>query len=455
LNTSANRKADSAKTVVYTSAALNYLPKVRKLFASVRKHHPEFELVLALADRLPEAMDFSKEPLDRVITVEQLDIPDRTRWIYFHTLVELATAIKPFVMASLLREEDVGRVIYLDPDIVLFSRIDDILKVLDSANIALTPHQTEPDTTQAAIEDNEICSLKHGIYNLGFIAVRNSSESQRFAKWWSDRVYHYCVADIPNGLFTDQRWIDFAPVFFEGVHILKSPRFNVATWNLTTRKLSGDQEHGYKVNGEPLGFYHFTGFDSGAHRLMATKNAPENDAVTSLVDWYTEQTKFDDLDPISHQTWGYANYDDGSPIPLQHRRYYRSRSDLREAMIDPFAMVDDLNVQNWMIYQGPVERPDLFDALPPEVVEMDEVSEVIEWQEIVKEPELAEALEAQELAPVDIVPHDPSNVGLKRMIGAVVKFFRSSAYRQEISGNLRAVLREKGPLGLLSYIFKF
>ena len=29
------------KTVAFTSAATNYLPKVRKLFASIRQHHPE------------------------------------------------------------------------------------------------------------------------------------------------------------------------------------------------------------------------------------------------------------------------------------------------------------------------------------------------------------------------------------------------------------------------------
>lgn len=413
--------------MVYTSAALNYLPKVRKLFASVRKRHPEFELVLALADRLPAKMDFSKEPLDRVISVEQLDIPDRTRWIYFHTLVELATAIKPFVMASLLREPDVERVIYLDPDMVLFSRIDDIVSVLDTANIALTPHQTEPETTLEAIEDNEICSLKHGIYNLGFIAVSNTEESRRFAKWWSDRVYHYCVADIPNGLFTDQRWIDFAPVFFEGVHILKSPRFNVATWNLTTRKLAGDETRGYTVNGEPLGFYHFTGFDSGAHRLMATKNAPMNDAVTSLVDWYAEQTRFDELDPISHQTWGFANYDDGTQIPLMHRRYYRLRQDLRGTFTEPFQVGNDMSLKSWMVHQGPLERPDLFTALSLPVVGT---------------------------APEETVKRN-SNHGFKRMISAISQFFSSHDYRDEITGNLRVVWKEKGLTGLLSYIFKF
>ena len=80
------------KTVVFTSAATNYLPKVRKLFSSIREHHPEWDIVLALADRDVGAVDFRAEPLDEVIAVEQLDIPDRERWIYFHTIVELATA---------------------------------------------------------------------------------------------------------------------------------------------------------------------------------------------------------------------------------------------------------------------------------------------------------------------------------------------------------------------------
>ena len=487
LNTKAPTKTKYAKTVVYTSAALNYLPKVRKLFASVRKYHPEFELVLALADRLPEGMDFSKEPLDRVISVEQLDIPDRTRWIFFHSLVELATAIKPFVMISLLKEQENRRVIYLDPDIVLFSRIDDIVAVLDRANIALTPHQTEPENTLPAIEDNEICSLRHGIYNLGFVAVRNTPESLRFAEWWAHRVYHYCVADIPRGLFTDQRWIDFATVFFNGVHILKSPRFNVATWNLTTRNLAISEKGTYTVNGENLGFYHFTGFDSGAHRVMATKNAPENEAVKSLVDWYTEQTKFDVLDPISHQTWGFANYSDGTPILLAHRRYYRVREDLQAAFFDPFEADDEqeFSIKSWMINQGPLECPDLFvfasDSVP-EVLE--DMGSLVSADDDSSETENTEAPVEAKVLPVPELPVEvrlqpadeapvieteidceklPENKrqplvpkhGIHRMLSGIAQFYLFEDYRNEITGNLRAVRQEKGLFGLLAYIFKF
>lgn len=350
------------KTVAFTSAAINYLPKVRKLCASLKRFHPEFEVVLALSDEASPAVDFSQEPIDRVIAVNELDIPDRTRWTYFHTIVELSTAIKPFVLKKLLAEDEVARVIYFDPDMVLFSRLDDMLESLDDNNLVLTPHQTKPERTLEAVMDNEISSLKHGVYNLGFLGVRPTEEGKRFADWWAERIYHFCIADIPRGLFTDQRWIDLAPAFFEGVGILKNSRFNVATWNLTTRDLSGTVADGFKVDGDPLGFYHFTGFDSGAHRGMANKNVPGNASVMALVDWYQHETRFDGNDHVSGIQWKYGTYSDGGKIPTGHRRLYRARPDLQTVFPDPFDVSASVSLRRWMEQQGPLEHPEYFDS---------------------------------------------------------------------------------------------
>lgn len=347
------------KTIAFTSAATNYLPKVRKLFASLRAHHPEFEIVLALADEADGSVDFDREPIDRVVTIDQLDIPDQVRWTYFHTIVELATAIKPFALMKFLADPEVERVLYFDPDMVLFDRLDDLLGKLDSASIVLTPHQTTPENTLDAVRDNEISSLKHGVYNLGFLGVRPTDEGKRFARWWADRIYHFCIADIPAGLFTDQRWIDLAPAFFDDVSILKNPRFNVATWNLSTRKFEGTREDGFRVQGLPLGFYHFTGFDSGAHRVMAEKNAPGNRSVMELVDWYASEAKFDDQDPAASVRWKFGSYSDGTPIPVGHRRLYRARPDLQAAYPDPFR-TEAPSLKTWMETQGPLEHPEYF-----------------------------------------------------------------------------------------------
>src|SRR5262249_55952407 len=137
-----------------------------------------------------------------------------------------------------------------------------------------------------AVIDNEICSLRHGIFNLGFLGIKNDANGRLFTRWWTDRLFHFCYESLDQHLWTDQKWANFAPVFFEGVKILKKSRFNVAPWNITTRHVSGSFSEGFRVDGEPLGFYHFTGFDSGAHRVMATKYGGDNRAVMSLVGWY-------------------------------------------------------------------------------------------------------------------------------------------------------------------------
>ena len=342
---------------VFTSAAFNYIPKVRMLFQSLRQLHPEWHLHLALADELRPNVDLSQEPFDEVWAAADLNIPGWRGWAYCHTIVELATAIKPFMLAHLLKQPGCKKVIYLDPDTVAFSRLDDIVDALDSANVVLTPHQTKPEQSLAAVMDNEICSLKHGVYNLGFFAVAATEIGHDFADWWSKRVYHFCRADIPNGLFTDQRWIDLVPAFFSGVAIMRSSRHNVATWNLTTRELSLSASGHYLVDGEPLGFYHFTGFDSGAHRIMAAKNAGNNPAVHQLVNWYAKQTENLAQDPLAKEPWAYGAYTDGTPISKAQRLVYRERTDLQAAFPDPF---DSTTYLAWWNSQGKVEFPDFF-----------------------------------------------------------------------------------------------
>jgi hypothetical protein len=345
---------------IYTSAACNYIPKVRMLFNSLKVHHPQARLHLLLADKKTDLIDLSQEPFDEVTAIDDLPIPKATGWSYCHTIVELATAIKPFFLAEILKRPGVEKVLYLDPDMVVFSRLDDIIDGLDHANLVLTPHQVEPDVTIQAIIDNEISSLKHGIYNLGFIGVRNTEESRRFAAWWSHRVYHFCRAEIPNGLFTDQRWIDLVPAFFEGVAIARSPRHNVAPWNVTTRELSKDAAGQYWVNGEALGFYHFTGFDSGAHKIMSRKNGGNNDSLHELVQWYDDSTKDLSQDPLSQVPWAFGRYSDGTSIRKEERFLYRQRPDLQRAFEDPFS-TEGGGLQAWMRSQGPTEYSALFD----------------------------------------------------------------------------------------------
>lgn len=348
----------------FTSAAINYLPKARQLCRSIKQHHPEFKVCLALADEVPESFDLNNEPFDAIIPIADLDIPDLRSWIFRHSLVELCTAIKPFVLRRLLRNQEVGGVLYFDPDMVLFSRLDDLCNELEANSILLTPHITKPEKTIEAIIDNEICALRHGLYNLGFIGVKNSAIGHTFAEWWCERCGHFNFAETENGLFVDQKWIDFVPIFFAGVKILHSPRFNVATWNLTTRKLEGNFKDNFLVDGEPLGFYHFTGFDSGAHESMAGKYQGGNKAVRSLIQWYKRNSV--NQNGSDHIPWAYDRFENEVSITQAHRVIYRRRVDLQKAFRDPFKVVENGHCYyNWFQNQASKEYPEMFSTLPP------------------------------------------------------------------------------------------
>ena len=148
------------------------------------------------------------------ISIRELGLPQFDRFVFQYTILELNTAIKPWVIAALF-ERGYERVIYFDPDIKLYGSVDAILARLEHADIVLTPHLT------GALDDgkhpSELTILQSGSYNLGFIALRASDETRRFVAWWQGKLLRDCVVDIPRGLFTDQKWIDLVPGMYGGV----------------------------------------------------------------------------------------------------------------------------------------------------------------------------------------------------------------------------------------------
>jgi lipopolysaccharide biosynthesis glycosyltransferase len=322
------------KTHVFTSAAWNYLPKVRILFESIKKHHPEWETHFLVADKFNYDFDIEKEPFDNAWSIDDLDIPNYSAWIFCHNIVELATALKPFLFKKLLSQENVKKVIFLDPDIVVFSRLDEILGALNTSSIVLTPHLTSPEKFIHGIMDNEISALKHGAYNLGFLGVSNTEIGKEFIDWWAYRLYYFCKNEIHNGFFTDQKWIDLVPALFDKVLIVRSSRFNVASWNIPIRRISKNKKNQYMVDGERLGFYHFTGFDSGAHIKMLKKYKNYNHAVKELVDWYISQIKLHTKS--NSQEWGFSRFSNGELISDQQRDLYSQRIDLQVEFKNPF-----------------------------------------------------------------------------------------------------------------------
>ncbi len=321
----------------FTSASFAYLDRVRVLGETLHRHHPEWTFWLCLADREPPGFVFDAtfELIDHVVRVDELGILDFERWVFDHDVIELCTAVKGQMLCHLL-EKGARKVIYLDPDIALFRDIHHVVALLDSHDVILTPHQLEPDEDRQTILDNEIGSLKHGIYNLGFLAVVNSAEGRRFAEWWRDRLIEFCFDDIPNGLFTDQRWCDHAPVFFPSVHILRDRGCNVASWNLSRRPITIEADGKICAAGLPLRFFHFTKIN-GAGEIMLERYSGECLPIFELMHWYRSRLVENAVVGLPSGWWTFGEYADGSPIMPKHRFLYRNQPDLRKRFPKPFA----------------------------------------------------------------------------------------------------------------------
>lgn len=250
-----------------TIIARNYLAYARVLATSFLRHHPGGRFSVVLVDAQPG--DTRPDEPFRVLHLADMGMPveERHRMSAIYDVTELATAVKPVVLRHLVAECG-GPVIYLDPDIEVHSGFPEVSTLAAEHGIVLTPHVLEP-MPRDGLYPNESQILISGIYNLGFIAV--GPQAVPFLDWWAERLRRDAVIDPCRGLFTDQRWIDFVPVLFDH-HVLRSPAYNVAYWNVFARPITAVDGR-YEVEGEPLRFFHFSGFDPHHPNLLSKHQA--------------------------------------------------------------------------------------------------------------------------------------------------------------------------------------
>lgn len=310
---------------IFTIVSNNYLHYAATLFDSLQRHCPQADLVLGLCDRLHEATHCPQA--HEIIPVEALDIPELGTFIYQYSILELNTAIKPYLIEKLLAR-GYSKVIYFDPDIRVYRPLDSLLELLERYTAVLTPHLTAPLNDDGW--PSELSILQAGTYNLGFIALSNSEESLRLVRWWQAKLYKECVVDLPRNLFVDQKWMDMAPTLFDGVYIERDAGWNIAYWNLNHRPLSRAADGSILADDRPLLFFHFSGFAIGDNSLSRHQNRFDKGAPGSplreLCDGYTEALSNFGAERFATMPYAFACFADGTPVPDAARRLIRTSS---------------------------------------------------------------------------------------------------------------------------------
>ena len=242
----------------FTICSNNYLHFARNLAASLKRADPEASLTVFLADKVsPETEQLSSELTN--VPVDRLGIENLLDMALKYNVMEFNTSIKPFCFDYLFRVLGCDSAVYLDPDIHLLKSLDHVHEALQAGfSSDVTPHISEPISDDGKKPDDRTFLLA-GIYNLGFIALNNNAETRRFIDWWSENLRDDCFSAQARGVFVDQKYVDFAPAFFEKIKILRHPGYNVAYWNLMHRRVTEEQGR-YRVNADyDLHFLHFSG----------------------------------------------------------------------------------------------------------------------------------------------------------------------------------------------------
>ena len=336
------------KIVAATIAAKRHLSLARVLANSFREHHPEIPFFVLLADEVDGRFDPSREPF-QILQLSELAIPTLARFRFHYRQQELTYAATPYLLAHLLQRGFTSACFFKQESLVL-GDLSPILECLAGHSILLTPHLLAPLTGDDR-HQRELNILQSGVYNVGFLGVTETETTRAFLGWWQDRLYRYCRHDISQGMHYEQRWLDLVPAFFEDVHIVRRPEFNVGHWNLPERKIreAGNQ---LIVENEVCRFFRFSGFDPdqplAVTRYSSRLTMADVGAAAILFARYRELLEKAGYHETKTWPYAYDYFDNGVTIPDLTREIYRDLGEEAERFGDPFQTSGSDSYLRWL-----------------------------------------------------------------------------------------------------------
>jgi hypothetical protein len=342
------------KNCVFTICAKNYIGLAIILEKSFKEHNPDSDFLIFVVDEFEEKPD--SLPSNVYISREVLKIDDAL-WVemsFKYDITEFCTSIKPKCFEFLMDNTRYENFIYLDPDIYIYNSFAPVFKQLETHSIVLTPHVLNFNYAHVSVDD----LLQAGVFNLGFIAVRKDEIAKQMLSWWGNQLKNKCFDEYREGLFTDQKWINLIPVFFnrEDICISRHKGLNVAPWNFHEREIVTENDvlkvryrEDISSSFDELIFIHYSGYnyfalkeDGKIIQKYATRQFEYKDVIEVLNRYNQALCEQKDIfDSYIHYNYTYNSFDNKMPILKIHRRIYRSLLLKGEKFPNPFFSTND------------------------------------------------------------------------------------------------------------------
>lgn len=319
---------------IFTIITKNYLPLAEALMNSALKYNQTpTDYYIFIADEIDDLISLHKGAF-KVIQCKDV-VRNESLWFemaFKYSLVEFCTCLKPFCFEFLFNTK-YEKIIYFDPDIYFFNNLNPIWESLDNHSISLTPHALNIDFENNGVRPDKDY-LNFGIFNLGFAAFKNSMKIRPFISWWKERLINLCYNHQIEGLFTDQKWMNLAPVYFDDCCIFKHKGCNVAPWNFHERKIIFRANVFYvtdyidETKEDELIFVHFSGFDYtnilGNHRYELNINPVFLEDKIQLLTLYADELLNYKINQYINLPYSYGSFDNKIPIHSFYRRTFRA-----------------------------------------------------------------------------------------------------------------------------------
>ena len=351
---------------VFTICAKNYIGLAKILEKSLKRYNPECNFLIFVADEFDKNEDMEKLPSNIIIARTVFNM-DKAKWddlSFKYNLTEFCTAIKPYCFLYLFENTQYNTFIYLDPDIYFFNSLAPVYDALSIYSIVLTPHILNIDIRDNGENTSDSIMMSAGTFNLGFLALKKDPFSKKMILWWCNQLDNKCFMDTFDSYFTDQKWINLLPAFFNDntLHIIRHKGLNVAPCNFYEREiiLQNNDVFVVKYRGDSfstvdnLVFVHYAGYNYSA--LMKgviiqrdpalLRNYKDIEQILKAYMSAINEQK-DIFDSFINLTYTYDLFENGVYIDKFHRRLYRGINARNICIKNPFSTKD----KNCFFYQ--------------------------------------------------------------------------------------------------------
>jgi len=251
------------KTFHFTTVvSLGYIYKFLAMQESLERHCNNYQLFALCVDR--EVYTILKRMSIKNITVlkasdfENGNLLSAKNNRNYH---EYCWTLKPYILNYVMNTyKDAKYFAHVDADLFFYSDPEEIIRENTSAALFLTDHNNS--------EKFMHCYETSGIYNTGFVCCRNDKNAYSAVEWWLNKCLEKCtlIANVEEGLYGDQKYVESWPVLFKNVHVVKSMGANVAQWNVEGFCVKEKDGKVY-INKDKLIFYHFSGLSILSNKM--------------------------------------------------------------------------------------------------------------------------------------------------------------------------------------------